>query len=223
MTGKQYQAGTSVQKLYGGNTANRVVRTPDGVNTQWGQVMAEDVFPGATLLKVADYSITAGVASLVINSLPTQYNTLLFSVVARSDNAGVADNIAVRLGNGGSIDSTVNYDWQQFYATGNTVTGNDSNTGSNIIAAGPIPGAGAPSANYYGRSNIWLPDLLQDTKYRSVIVQSTMVARNITPVGYALVSGGTWRSTLQVTDIEFLIYSGSNFAGTSRVRMWGLP
>ena len=113
-------------------------------------------------------------------------------------------------------DTASNYYWQDLYTTGSSAIAALLSSRANIeVAFGPGDNA---TANMFGAFVCNIYDINATDKFTSVNCQS---AGDRNGSGRAGITGGRWRSTAAVTEIDFVTHSGNIKAG-SRFDLYGI-
>ena len=160
---------------------------------------------------ISSMTLSSALGSIEFNSIPQTYQHLEIrsSVFGSSSN----QDIFIRFGTSGAIDSASNYSWHELRGNGSTASShNSSNTTAMYISSNAI------DATYPDISIIDIADYSNVNKFKTIKVLRGGDRNGSGTVG---MFSGNWRNTAAVNNIFIYVLSGT-FNANSTFSLYGI-
>lgn len=167
---------------------------------------------------IATYTIgSGGSAGITFSSIPSTYTHLQIRVIARSSRNNTAtDNLAIQVGNGGSVDTGANYSDHLLRGSGSAVIGDPSPNASNLnYAVSPTVNA---TASIFSTHIIDFLDYKNTNKYKTI---RWFGGYDTNGSGFIYLESGNWRNTAAITDIK-VYFPNWNMVQYSSIALYGI-
>jgi hypothetical protein len=167
---------------------------------------------------IATYTIgSGGSAGITFTSIPSTYTHLQIRAIVRSSRSSSAtDNLAIQVGNGGSVDTGANYSEHLLRGSGTAVIADPNPNASNLnYAVSPASGATASSFSVH------VIDLLE---YKNTNIYKTvrwLGGYDTNGGGFIYLASGNWRNTAAITDIK-VYFPSWNLVEYSSIALYGI-
>lgn len=164
---------------------------------------------------ISRYVLAAPAATVTFSAIPATYENLVLVGMGATTDAALAETAYVRF-NG---DTAANYDWQQLYANGATVTGSATVADTKLTVMS-LPGATAP-AGEAGNMRVTIPSYARTTFYKTYLSDSFYAYGTANTDLFRLVYAGVWHSAAAITSVTVFEGGAGNFATGSVFSLYG--
>lgn len=172
---------------------------------------------GSAVQKIAEVIVGAGGQSTIsFSNIPQTYSHLLLETNGRGDAVATSSQLFMQV-NG---DTGTNYDSQEIYAAGATVSGG----ASAALAHGAIGYMSAASsvANQASSSHVTISNYKSTQWFKTYDYTGGIWLSSASGANYTVTGSGQWRSTAAITSILLFLASGSFLQG-SVATLYGQP
>jgi len=158
---------------------------------------------------------SGGAANIEFTSIPATYTDLIIKLSARSNAAGVSNDLMYYRFNG---DNTNSYIGRWLSADGSSTFSNSQTATAYGIPRYAIPAATA-TANTFGNLEMYIPNYAGSNQ-KSVSYDS--VSENNSSTGYVNMQADLWQKTNAITSFAIFPYNGSLFLQYSTAYLYGI-
>lgn len=173
---------------------------------------------GTSFESIATYTIgSGGSAGVTFSSIPSTYSHLQIRAIVRSSrNTAVTDNLAIQVGNGGSVDTGANYSEHLLRGSGSVVIADPNPNASNWNYAVSPSSTATPSL--FSVHVIDFLDYKNTNKYKTI---RWLGGYDNNGAGFVYLASGNWRNTAAITDIK-VYFPGWNLLQYSEISLYGI-
>jgi hypothetical protein len=168
---------------------------------------------------IATYTIgSGGSAGVTFSSIPSTYSHLQIRAIVRSsrNNGPSTDNLAIQVGNGGSVDTGANYSEHLLRGSGTAVISDPNPNASNLNYAV------SPSTAATG--SVFSAHVIDFLEYKNTNIYKTvrwLGGYDTNGGGFVYLASGNWRNTAAITDIK-VYFPGWNLLEYSSIALYGI-
>jgi hypothetical protein len=167
---------------------------------------------------IATYTIgSGGSAGITFSSIPSTYTHLQIRAIARSSrNNAATDNLAIQVGNGGSVDTGANYSEHLLRGSGSVAIADPNVNASNWNYAV------SPTAN--ATASTFSTHIIDFLEYKNTNIYKTIRwfgGYDTNGAGFVYLASGNWRNTGAITDIK-VYFPGWNMVEYSSIALYGI-
>jgi hypothetical protein len=206
---------TDIVDLPTSETDDALVLAPDGAGgVEW-------VTPagGGGGDHVIDEAILGSAAATVdFTSIPDTFRSLFLEIAGASSRTAIeVDELGMRVGTGGTIDTGGNYGYHR-WLTGAGTTGAGTNSGASRLELGWMP-ADSAAAGMMGLCTVEIARYASTSYMKSMTAQSSAFGNT---EQYISIGGGVWRNAADPIDcIRVYLPSAANLKTGTRVTLYG--
>ena len=167
---------------------------------------------------IATYTIgSGGSAGVTFSSIPSTYSHLQIRAIVRSSrNTSATDNLAIQVGNGGSVDTGANYSEHLLRGSGTAVIADPNPNASNLnYAVSPTSTATASTFSAH---------VIDFLEYKNTNIYKTvrwLGGYDSNGGGFIYLASGSWRNTAAITDIK-VYFPSWNLVEYSSIALYGI-
>jgi hypothetical protein len=174
---------------------------------------------GGDLVFIDEEVLGSPAATIDFTSIPNTYRDLVVIIAGASARTSIeVDEIGMRVGTGGTVDTGNNYGYHR-WLTGAGTTGGGANSGASRMELGWMP-ADSAAAGMMGMCTVEIARYA-DTSYMKTMVAQSSAFGNAEQ--YISIGGGVWRNAADAIDClrVYLPTSGSNLKTGTKVTIYG--
>jgi len=161
-----------------------------------------EVVSGGNLVELVDSTLSSD-GTFHFSSLPSSFEAFLVEGSLRSDRSAATDSLEINLGNSG-VDTGSNYE-----------SYSDDVFGSTDVRVDTGNAADSETTGVYSIFGMIINNPGSTSYFKSLQIITTSV-------GSVCFTGGTWKSTSVVTDIQVTPNVGTNFKSGSHLAVYGV-
>jgi hypothetical protein len=182
--------------------------------TMWDRYLRDNMNKGV-MRPIADSLLGSSAASVTFSSIPTDFEALVLTGVARSDVVGVNQSMYLRFND----DSAANYDRCSFDGVVSGHNGAEA-TAQLQLVLWEMPGSTGPASAFTGGYLLVLGP--NRAAHKVAYAQSTMRQANGSGGMSSTNRIHSWRSTAAITKMTLTPATAVNFVAGSRFTLYGL-
>ena len=167
---------------------------------------------------ISDTLLSADTASIDITNIPATYKHLVVHISARTDVAGTADSLRMRVNNNSTADDHVA---ERMYAVGAAFLASEWVTNETSAVVGWATGATA-AARYFAIGTMWINDYANTDKAPSWVTSTGFNVGVVTNNVATSLFGGMLDVASAVSRLTFFPDSGSNLVEGTRISLYGI-
>jgi hypothetical protein len=173
---------------------------------------------GTSYESIATYTIgSGGSAGITFTSIPSTYTHLQIRAIVRSSRNATTDNLAIQVGNGGSVDTGANYSEHLLRGSGSVTLADPNPNASNLNYAVSPTSTTTPS--------VFSAHVIDFLEYKNTNIYKTVRwfggYDNNGGTAFVYLASGNWRNTAAITDIK-VYFPGNNLAEYSSIALYGI-
>jgi hypothetical protein len=168
----------------------------------------------ATYTLISSNILSANAASITFSAIPSTYTDLVLRISAKTDTAGVSDNLNIQYGG-----ITSGYSYSTLRSDGSTATSSRGSSSTFSYIPNSMTGAGS-TANAFGYTQIYIPSYTV-AQYKPISSDGA-AETNAATVQFNSVTANLMSNNATVSSIYMIMSGGSNFVTGSSFYLYGI-